>query len=545
MRGKPTAHTQSGMPQSVAEVLRSHVVLELEGVDRMYLNMYVPRLQIVEGVLGFIRRHRGHKVASTAMVEPITRAFVSSIERFVAENGIPLVNFEKGQRKEDLAARFRTAFKGEEGILFVGKAQEKCRVYRTEKRRNPRTGAVYAWIVKSSALVNHYYFYCVDRDFGLLFLKFCSYFPYNGKPCLNGHEYAKRQLEREGIAYEALDNGVLSCARPRRLQAICNGLSASRIDALLRKWLARLPHPFTGADRKAGYRYDLSILQIELSLTQVLDRPVSGRIFFEQVIRENLDVGRPKQVQLIFERWVTKRSPGIFRTRVITDGVIPSLHVDYKGTRIKQYHKEGQALRTETTLNNARDFNIGKRLGNLDKLRQIGFQANRNLLEVERISHDCILTEEQFQRLHHSLQVGRQRVSALRFGDRNIQALWHALVSFDLLPAGFSNGQLRLHLAPLLGLPAEELTPGKMTYHLRRLRLHGFIERIPHSHRYRLTSFGLRVALFFTRAYDHLLRPGLGAIVPALSRPSSPLRRAFDRVDEEVNAYIRNARIAA
>lgn len=544
MRGKPTAHTQSGMPQSVAEVLRSHVVLELEGVDRMYLNMYVPRLQIVEGVLGFIRRHRGHKVASTAMVEPITRAFVSSIERFVAENGIPLVNFEKGQRKEDLAARFRTAFKGEEGILFVGKAQEKCRVYRTEKRRNPRTGAVYAWIVKSSALVNHYYFYCVDRDFGLLFLKFCSYFPYNGKLCLNGHEYAKRQLEREGIAYEALDNGVLSCARPRRLQAICNGLSASRIDALLRKWLARLPHPFTGADRKAGYRYDLSILQIELSLTQVLDRPVSGRIFFEQVIRENLDVGRPKQVQLIFERWVTKRSPGIFRTRVITDGVIPSLHVDYKGTRIKQYHKEGQALRTETTLNNARDFNIGKRLGNLDKLRQIGFQANRNLLEVERISHDCILTEEQFQRLHHSLQVGRQRVSALRFGDRNIQALWHALVSFDLLPAGFSNGQLRLHLAPLLGLPAEELTPGKMTYHLRRLRLHGFIERIPHSHRYRLTSFGLRVALFFTRAYDHLLRPGLGAIVPALSRPSSPLRRAFDRVDEEVNAYIRNARIA-
>jgi hypothetical protein len=545
MRGKPTVHTQAGMPQSVAEVLRNHVLLELEGIDRMYLNVYVPRLQIVEGVLGFIRRHRGHKVASTAMVEPITRAFVAGIERFVAENGIPLLNFEKGQRKEDVAAQFRAAFKGQEGILFVGKAQEKCRVYRTEKRRNPRTGAVYAWIVKSSALVNHYYFYCLDRDFGLFFLKFCSYFPYNGKLCLNGHEYAKRQLEREGIAYEALDNGVLSCARPRRLQAICNGLCASRIDALLRKWLARLPHPFTSADRKAGYRYDLSILQIELSLTQVLDRPVSGRIFFEQVIRENLDVGRPKQVQLIFERWVTKRSPGVFRTRVITDGVIPSLHVDYKGTRIKQYHKEGQALRTETTINNARDFNIGKRLCNLDKLRQIGFQANRNLLEVERISHDCILTEEQFQRLHHSLQVGRQRVSALRFGERKVQALWHALVVFDLLPAGFSNGQLRVRLAPLLGIQAEELTPGKMTYHLRRLRLHGLIERIPHSYRYRLTSFGLRVALFFTRTYDHLLRPGLGAIVPAPSCSSSSLRRAFDRIDQEVDACIRNARIAA
>jgi hypothetical protein len=207
---------------------------------------------------------------------------------------------------------------------------------------------------------------------------------------------------------------------------------------LFRKWLARLPHPFTGSDRKAGYRCELSILQIELSLTQVLDRPLSGRIFFEQVIRENLDIGRPKQVQLIFNRWVTKRSPGTFRTRVITDGVVPSLHVDYKGTRVKQYHKEGQALRTETTINNTRDFYIGKSLRNLEKLRGIGFEANRRLLEVEKISHDCILTEEHLQQLNHSRQAGQQRVSALRFGDRNVQALCHAVLLFDSLPVGFS-----------------------------------------------------------------------------------------------------------
>lgn len=250
-------------------------------------------------------------------------------------------------------------------------------------------------------------------------------------------------------------------------------------------------------------------------------------------------------MQLIFEKWVTKRSPGTFRTRVITDGVIPSVHIDYKGTRIKQYHKEGQALRTETTINNARDFYIGKRLCNLDRLRQTGFRANRRLLEVEKISHDCILTEEQFQRLHHSLQIDRQRVSALRFGDRKVQAVCHALVLFELIPSGFSNGQLRVHLASLLGLKPEQLTPGQMTYHLRRLRLHGLIERMPHSHRYRLTSPGLRVALFFTRTYDHLLRPGLGQILPALSRSSTPLRRAFDKIDSEVNAWVSQTRIAA
>jgi hypothetical protein len=141
--------------------------------------------------------------------------------------------------------------------------------------------------------------------------------------------------------------------------------------------------------------------------------------------------------------------------------------------------------------------------------------------------------------------VGQQRVSALRFGDRNVQALWHALLPFDLLPSGFSNGQLRLRLAPLLGLGLEQLTPGKMTYHLRRLRLHGLVERIPHTHRYRPTGFGLRVALFFTRTYDHILRPGLGAILPGPSQPTGPLRRAFDRIDQEVNAWIDNASIAA
>ena len=142
---------------------------------------------------------------------------------------------------------------------------------------------------------------------------------------------------------------------------------------MLRKWLRRLPHPFPGRDRAAGYRYQLSILQAEFSLTQVLDQPVTGRVFFEEVIRENLDIGRPSQVSLVFGRKVGRRTPGRFRTRAITDGVVPSLHVDYKKSRIKQYHKEGQALRTETTINDTRDFAIGRRIENLDELRKVGF----------------------------------------------------------------------------------------------------------------------------------------------------------------------------
>jgi hypothetical protein len=531
--------------RSVAEVLDEHVTLEVEGIDRMYLNVYVPQLQREQGVASFFRFHRGHQFASSALMDPISKTFVASLEAFARREQVPVIQFRKGQRKDDIANEYRKKFTRPEGVVFIGKAQEKMPVFRTERRRNEATGATYPWLVRSTAMVNQFYIYCVDRDFGPFFLKFSSYFPYTAKLCINGHEYAKQQLAKKNIGFEALDNGVLSCDDPKRLQAICDGLSAEKIDALLRRWLRLLPHPYTAADRKAGYRYQVSILQAEFSLTQVLDRPVTGRVFFEEVIRENLDIGRPSQVQLIFDRRVSKKTPGRFRTRVITDGVVPSLHVDYKTTRIKQYHKEGRALRTETTINNTRDFGIGKLLRNLPALRQVGFQANRRLLDVQRVSHDCSIGEDAFDRVVRPAEVEGQRASALRFGDKRVQALFAVLVLFSLQLRGFTNQKMRPLLAQLLGLDPANYPIGRMTYDLRRLRLHGIIERIPHSHRYQLTADGLRIALFFSRTYARLLRPKLAQIIPEAPPIASSLRAAFDRLATEIDACCKEERLAA
>ena len=533
------------LPRSVAEVLKQHVTLEVEGIDRMYLNVYQPRLQTDRGVAAFFRFHRGATFASSALMNPMSKSFIAAVDRFVKQEQIRLITFTKGQRKDDVTQEYRSRFNGTEGIVVVGKAQEKTPVFRTEKRRNPQTGQTYPWIVRTTAMVNHYYFYGIDEDFGPFFLKFCTYFPYNAKLCINGHEYVKRQLAKEGIPFEALDNGVLSCANPTRLQQLCDGLSAHKIDALLRKWLTRIPHPFTPEDRAAGYRYDISILQAEFSLTQVLDRPSTGRVFFEEVIRENLDIGRPDHVQLIFERRITKQTPGRFRTRVITEGVTPSLHIDYKRSRIKQYHKEGRALRTETTINDPHDFDIGKRLSNLPALRRIGFQANRRLLDVQRISQDCALGEDAFHGVNDPIEVDGQRASGLRFADVAVQALLSALLVFRLLPRGFSNRDLRDHWAPLLGKAPDDMTPGQMTYHLRRLRLHGLIERIPGTHRYQVTRLGWRTALFCTRTYNRILRPGLAQILPIEVLDDSKLRQGFDQIDQVIDRWIEKRKVPA
>ena len=209
------------LPRSVADVLADHVVFEIECIDRMYCNVYVPQLQHPGGLLGYIQRQLGLPIASTAPLGKITDAFSAAMRRFARDHVVPWVDFVKGQRKDDVMHEHLARFDRQEGVLFIGRAQEKTSLFRTERRRDA-DGDSYPWIVRTTGVVNQFYVYAVDRDFGPFFLKFCSYFPYNAKLCLNGHEWAKRQAAKAGIGFTALDNGFASCADPAAVQAICD-----------------------------------------------------------------------------------------------------------------------------------------------------------------------------------------------------------------------------------------------------------------------------------------------------------------------------------
>ena len=537
------------LPRTVAEVLSDHVAFEVECIDRMYLNVYVPQLQFARGLVGYVHRQLGLPVASTAPLAKITDRFAAAMHAFAAREQVPWVDFARGQRKDDVMHEYLAAFAAAghtEGVLFVGRAQEKTGLFRTEKRRD-RDGVCYPWIVKTTGLVNHFYVYCVDAGFGPFFLKFCSYFPYNAKLCVNGHHWAQRQAARAGISFEPLDNAFAAVSDPDALQAICDQLGPAHIDALLRKWLARLPHPFTPADRAAGYRYDISILQAEFSLTQMLDKPVTGRVFFEQVIRDNLGAGRPEQVSLVFGRHLIRTgpraTPGRFRTRVITSGVTPSLHLDYKHAAIKQYHKEGQALRTETTINDTRDFRIGKRLTNLPALREVGFSANRRLLRLEQLSHDPITGATALNAITQPVTTsGGTRIPGLPIAAARSHALLAALLIFRLHPAGFTSRDIRELTAQLRDVPA--VTAGQATYDLRRLRSHQLITKIPPTHRYQVTDTGLHVAMILTRLHDRVL-PATLAPAQAPGTPHAKLRRAAAAYQAAIDELASDAGLAA
>jgi hypothetical protein len=378
-----------------------------------------------------------------------------------------------------------------------------------------------------------------DEDFGPAFVKIGSYFPYPIKVWLNGHEWAKRQATRAGISWTALANGFQACQDPARLQQICDRLGPVEIQAFFDRWMSRLPVPLSPADRAGGYWWELSMRQIEVSRTIVFDQPRNGRLFFEALVADNLDLGRPEQIELIFGRKILPSTPGVFATRVVTRGVDVTVNVGYKHSRTKEYFKEGRALRIETVVNDPTDLGVLRRLVHLPELQCKARDVNRRLLDHEQVGQGCVLASPAFERIARPSLVDGRRAPALRFGDPRVQALAGALAITAHLIGGITNRSLRPLVEGLLG---ESYSQARCCYDLRRLRLKGLIVRLEHSNTYVLTDDGQRFAVFYTKVHNRLLRPLMSA-----DQPPAPLeiRQALNILDHAVTDYIDEARIAA
>jgi hypothetical protein len=332
---------------TVGALLDEHVVLDVQCLDRIYLNGYVPGLQTPGGVWWFLRKHLGYAIASPAILEKIGTRFRRSVTKFAADNHIPVVRFGKDDRKIDVMARYvqAQARTGRSGVAGIGTAQEIQKVYLATLRDRASGGAPNYSFTKANRPILVFYFYLWDAEFGPAFIKIASYFPYPMKVWVNGHEWAKRQCVQRGIAYTALSNGFATCADPTALQGICDRLGSADIQAFLDRWLDVLPLPLTPADEAAGYWWELSMRQIEVSRTLVFDMPRRARAFTEALIADNLDIGRPDSVELIF----TGRRRGdigrpikntaVCKTKVISIDTEVSMNAFFKHSRIKQYLK--------------------------------------------------------------------------------------------------------------------------------------------------------------------------------------------------------------
>jgi len=529
---------------TAADMVAGHVTLDVSCLDRLYLNGFVNKLQTPGGVVYFFHDHRGKPIVSPALFEPIGEKFRREVRAWAQANGIPLIRFAAGDRKADVMASYldAAAATGRSQVVAVGCAQEFQRVWTARKRATDPGRCPQFSFTKEQRRVSVFYVYIFDEQMGPGFIKICSYFPYPVKVWVNGHEWAKRQAAAAGIGFTALSNGFASCEDPAVLQAICDRFGPGTVQVWFQRWMAKIPLPLDDADRDAGYWWELSMRQVETSRTLVFDDDVHARAFFEALLCENMDLGRPENVELLFRRGQRLGRPAIpppgggFRTAIDRYCHMVTINVFYKNSRVKQYLKDGVALRIETVINSPDDLGCNRMLANLPELQAKARAINTRLMETEIAGQGTVLVSPVIERITRPTLTGQGRKApALRFGDLRVQALAGATAAMLFTVTGITNRSLRALMTGLLHRP---YSMNQASYDLARLARNDLIRRVPGRNRYTLTRDGLLFAHFYTKVYDHVLRP-----LMAPDRPNAPpeLTAALATLDQLAADHITRA----
>lgn len=536
----------AGPVVTAADMVAGYVRLDISCLDRVYLNGYVAKLQAPGGLVWFFRDHRGKPIVSPALFEPIGEKFRREIKNWAQANGIPVIRFKAGERKADVMAPYlqAAAATGRSQVAAVGCAQEFQSVWTARKRDTGPGGCVQFSFTREQRRVSVFYIYIFDEAMGPGFIKICSYFPYPVKVWVNGHEWAKRQALAAGIGFTELSNGFAACDDPAALQEICDRFGPGTVRVWFERWMARFPLPLTDADRDAGFWWELSMRQIEVSRTLIFDHDVHARAFFEALLCDNMDLGRPENVELLFRRGQRSGRPasppphGGFKTKIDQYCGLVTLNVFYKNSRLKQYLKDGIALRIETVINDPRDLGCNRLLPNLPELQARARAINARLLDTETAGQDTALVSPVIERITRpTVTDDGRKAPALRFGDLRVQALAGATAALLFTVTGITNKTLR---GLMTGLLHRSYSMNQASYDLSRLARNGLIHKDPGHNRYTLTRDGLLFAHIYTKVYDHVLRP---LMTP--DRPNAPpeLTAALDTLDRLTASHIASARV--
>jgi hypothetical protein len=533
------------VPVTVNDVLDGHVQLDLDCLDRVYLHGYLARLQVGGQVIQFLN-HRGYPVPSPACLQQIGDGFRRRVASFAQANHIPVVPLKAADRNIEVMKPYldAAARSGRSQVAAIGVAQEPQRVFISRKRDTDPAKPPQFSFDKKDRRVTVYYFYLWDAGFGPAFIKVCTYCPWPAKIWVNGHERAKQQARKLGLGFTELSNGFAACDDPALLQRICDSLQPGTIEVFFQRWMHRLPLPLGPADRQAGYWWECSMAQVEVSRTIVFSAPRYARGFFDALVTDNLDLGRPDTLEIIFDRQVRhgphRSTQRTFNTKVITRGTEVTMNAFYRHSRVKQYLKDGRALRIETVINDARDIGCQRRLHNLDELQARARAINNRVLDTERAGQGCVLANPVFERIAHpSVTADGRRATAMRFGDSRVQALAGALSVTLCAVTGITNRSLRALMTGLLGAPYGMT---QASYDLARLARNGLITRRPHANTYDLTPDGLAFAIFYTKVHDRVLSPLFAA-----GQPQAPpqLRAALHTIERIIDGRLAAARLPA
>jgi hypothetical protein len=522
---------------TLADACGPAVAFTYRSIDRLILNAYIPMLQMPGAMVTFLREVCGKPILSPVVFKAMTDRFVAAVQVFTQTHGIPVLRATGRTGPGEVAQRaLRAAARAQRwGVVAVVVHQESARVFTSRHAGGRRTNF---WVQEERRLVNHYYFYLRDREYGDGFVRISSYAPFQTRIWLNAHGYLAAQLRRRRVAFRALDNCIVEVADPAALTAIAQRFDAALVEQIARRWLAWVPDPLTAPERAAGYPWRLSIYQAEFSDNVIFHRTQVLNRVYEDLLRDHLHLGRPDMLKAIFDRRIQRNTPTTFKTRLLRQGVVSCLKVFYKKSFLKQYNKGGRVLRTEVCVNDPRDFRIGRSLVHLGYLGTVAYHAIGRFLKAQAVAVATALDRSSFERLVTPSLDGGQHIAGLRFGTPQVMRLLAALGCAGLTFKAFSHAELRAMLVEGFGAEAPEVTPARLSYQLTKLRGKGLLRKAAGRNRYTLTDPGYRAALYLTKLHQRLLSPTLDSLDRAVRSVLIASPHRLDRALVDLNATV-------
>lgn len=475
--------------------------------DRMLLNAVVQPMQRPALIVGYLDKCKHVPSITRAYFRQLSEDYHEFVAELAVKQRIQILEPPKGVRREDWVEPFYKSFGQRFGIVVILKSRENARVavsYPTPSGGNR--------IEVCTRFVWQYYFYLRDRDWGRMFLRICPYFPFNTRVCVNQHEHLARQLEREGITFRQTANALVQCADPERLQHLADGFRPGDLDRPVQRWLHQLVPFYTrDPDRTSDRVYRVFCSQIEYCTNLIFRQRTALDRMADRLLDLNRTIGRPDKLSTIFGYRITKAYRGGLKTQIADHHLgNPVIRSEYKDSSIKQYVRDHQVLRTETTSYNTNDLGVGKSIGNLPQLRSVMNAINDRYLTIQQDVLETYVDRGQLARLRQpTVSASGRRTPGLKLDDPRLLAVMQALTCFvHLARAGrFRTRDLHQVAAEALGLTMATYRLGQLRYDLAKLRAKGLVLKVPKTQTYRVTPQGMRICVLFLKLAQRVYAP--------------------------------------
>jgi hypothetical protein len=476
--------------------------------DRMLCSARVQHFHFPAAVCGYLMRRHQVRTVTASLLKSISAEYHAWLESTAEQRGIPLVEPPREVRRTDWVQPYFDQLGGRDGVAVILRVREQERI----AVGYPSRGNL---VELAQRFINLYYFYLQHPTCGRMWLRLSPYFPFPARVCLNGHEWLAIRLRQEGIAFTQRDNAFVDCANPQRLQELADAFAPEAISAavegILQQWL-----PYFGPDDLArGYRHRLFVWQVEYCDNLIFHQQAALHRLFERLLDVNRSIGQPERLAIVFGRKQFRPDTRTGETVVkVTSLRTPVLRSGYQSTSLKQYVKDRTLLRTETTCHQLGDLKLPKDIKNLPRLREVLGQSNQRYLNAQQDVLATYVDRGQLERLRQpTISPAGRRTPGLRVDDLRLLAVWQALTCIvHLVGRGtFRTKDLLAHVQQTLNRHDYQMS--QLRYDLSKLRGKGLVERLPGTHRYRLTAEGYRVGVLYCKLYHRLYAPLTAAVL--------------------------------